>query len=262
MEQYDVTVLPLDDIRPGARLVRISGGSLDRAIVGLMALLGRQIAGGADLIVLELGGRYDVHPVTVELLGKLTDRLGALDIGFCLVQRHENMVGVALEQASAEGLLELHETVEDALRFSGPGVVVRGVGGGRNGQTMAATGRSCPMEAREFFQTVAERAGLSREEAADLTRATLSTLAERLSAGETRHLAGLLPSSLNELPAGRAETFGFDEFVRRVSDHTGLTVRETTDGVRAVLTTMHDEIGDEQFEHVTAQLPREFQPAS
>lgn len=116
MEQYDVIVLPLDDIRPGARLVRISGGSPDRAIIGLMALVSRQIAGGADLIVLELGGRYDVHPITVELLGKLTERLGSRDVGFCLVQRHENMVGVALEQASAQGLLELHETVEDALR--------------------------------------------------------------------------------------------------------------------------------------------------
>ena len=118
------------------------------------------------------------------------------------------------------------------------------------------------MEAREFFHTVAERSGLSREEAADLTRATLSALAERLSAGEARHLAGLLPPSLDDLPTGRAEKFGFDEFVRRVGDHTGLTVRETTEGVRAVLTTVHDTVGDEQFEHVTAQLPREFQPAS
>ncbi|MEU0878122.1 hypothetical protein ABZ345_05950 [Lentzea sp. NPDC005914] len=119
MEQYDVIVLPLDDIRPGARLVRICGGSPDRAIIGLMALVGRQIAGGADLIVLELAGRYDVHPITVELLGKLTERLRSRQVGLCLVQRHEN-VGVALEQASAEGLLVLHETVEDALRLSCP----------------------------------------------------------------------------------------------------------------------------------------------
>ncbi|MET9630484.1 hypothetical protein ABZX92_23735 [Lentzea sp. NPDC006480] len=79
-----------------------------------------RISGGADLIVPELRGRHDVHPVTVELLGKLTARLGSRDVGFCLVQRHENMVGAELAQASAEGLVELHETVADALRLSAP----------------------------------------------------------------------------------------------------------------------------------------------
>lgn len=38
-------------------------------------------------------------------------------------------------------------------------------------------------------------------------------------------------------------------------EHTGLTVRETTDGFRAVFTTLHETLGDEQFDHVMAQLP-------
>jgi uncharacterized protein (DUF2267 family) len=117
------------------------------------------------------------------------------------------------------------------------------------------------VEARELIQTVAERSALSREEAADLTRATLSALAERLSAGEARHLALHLPEPLNESIATRtaaAGKFGLDEFIRRVSEHTGLTVRETTDGVRAVLATLREALGDERFDHVTAQLPGEL----
>lgn len=117
------------------------------------------------------------------------------------------------------------------------------------------------MEDREFIRTVAERSGLSREEAADLTRATMAALAERLSAGETRHLARRLPDGLSEsLGSGTraAKKFGLDEFIRRVSAHTGLTVQEATDGVRAVLTTLHQALGDEQFDHVLAQLPGEF----
>lgn len=117
------------------------------------------------------------------------------------------------------------------------------------------------MEAKQLIRTVAERSALSREEAADLTRATLGTLAHRLSAGEARHLAMRLPEPLNDalgIRTAGAQKFGLDEFIRRVSDHTGLTVQETTDGVRAVLTTLHDALGDEQFDHVMAQLPGGF----
>jgi uncharacterized protein (DUF2267 family) len=33
---------------------------------------------------------------------------------------------------------------------------------------------------------------------------------------------------------------------------------ETTDGVRAVSTTLHETLGDEQFDHLMAQLSGEF----
>lgn len=39
------------------------------------------------------------------------------------------------------------------------------------------------MDEQEFVRTVAERTGLSKQEAADLTWATLETLAHRLSRG-------------------------------------------------------------------------------
>jgi uncharacterized protein (DUF2267 family) len=128
-------------------------------------------------------------------------------------------------------------------------------------QQAAPAGTRTDVETREFFRIVAERSALSREEAADLTRAAFEALGERLSATETTHLAARLPAELKESLGVRkrsAEKFGIDEFIRRISEHTGLTERETTEGVRAVFTTLREELGDEQFNHVTAQLPHEF----
>ncbi|MDT4900769.1 MAG: hypothetical protein QOJ78_1699, partial [Pseudonocardiales bacterium] len=52
------------------------------------------------------------------------------------------------------------------------------------------------MKAREFYEKVAERSMLSKEEATDLTRAVLETLALRLSPGEARDLAAQLAEPL------------------------------------------------------------------
>lgn len=110
-----MTVFPLDDIRPGARLVRIASGSPDRAVIGLMGLVGRQITGGAKLIVLELAERAGMRPVTAQLLVKFVEWLGRLHVEFCVVQRG-GAVDTALGEASAAGLIGLYETVEEALR--------------------------------------------------------------------------------------------------------------------------------------------------
>lgn len=116
------------------------------------------------------------------------------------------------------------------------------------------------MDDREFFRKVAEQAVLSVEEAADLSRATLQTLADRLSNGEARHLAEQLPNGLPEyLPKrDRIERFGLAELLRRVSKRTGLNARETGAGVRAVLTTLSETADRDVFDHVMAQLPGEF----
>ena len=51
------------------------------------------------------------------------------------------------------------------------------------------------MEFEEFIAQVAQKAGLSEEDAATLTRATLATLAERITGGEAQDLAAQLPLS-------------------------------------------------------------------
>jgi uncharacterized protein (DUF2267 family) len=114
---------------------------------------------------------------------------------------------------------------------------------------------------REFFRSVAQRAGLSREEAADLTRATLETLADRVSGGEARDLAAELPEPLAQpLRSGdeAAKRFDLEEFVRRVSERTGLTAPETTSGIRAVLVTLREVTPSDEFTEVMAQLSKDF----
>jgi uncharacterized protein (DUF2267 family) len=116
------------------------------------------------------------------------------------------------------------------------------------------------MDEKQIFRAVAERATLSVEEAADLTRATLTALAYRVSSGEARHLAATLPEPLREyLPVQeRISRFGIDEFLRRIKDRTGLNQEETERGVQAVLSTLHQAVDGQVFTRVMAQLPAAF----
>ena len=56
------------------------------------------------------------------------------------------------------------------------------------------------MDERPSTATVAERAGLSKEEVADLTRATLEELAGQISGGEVQKLAVALPRLMRPFP--------------------------------------------------------------
>jgi uncharacterized protein (DUF2267 family) len=116
------------------------------------------------------------------------------------------------------------------------------------------------MDDRQFFHRVADRAVLSVDDSADLSRATLQTLADRLSNGEARHLAEELPEGLRDYAPQheRIERFGLAELLGRVSKRTGLNARETEAGVRSVLTTLGETVNPEVFDHVMAQLPGEF----
>ena len=117
------------------------------------------------------------------------------------------------------------------------------------------------MNDKEFYRSVAQRAALSREEAADLTRATLETVADRVSGGEARDLAAELPEPLAQpLRSGdeAAKRFDLEEFVRRVSERTGLTAPETTRGIRAVLVTLREVAPSDQFTEMMAQLSKDF----
>jgi uncharacterized protein (DUF2267 family) len=114
---------------------------------------------------------------------------------------------------------------------------------------------------KEFVDAVAQRSGLTRQEAVDLTNATLEALAQRLSGGEVRQLAMYLPEPLTHSLKSReqgAAKFGLYEFIQKVREHTGLTESETTEGVRAVLTTLRDAVPEDEFKDVMSQLPRDF----
>jgi uncharacterized protein (DUF2267 family) len=112
----------------------------------------------------------------------------------------------------------------------------------------------------EFIQAVEERAGVPRERAEAITRATLEALGERLTGGEARDLASQLPKPLQEplRPRNGAEPFGLEELIRRVSDRTGVRQPEAADAVRAVLTTVREGVTGGEFDDVMQQLPDEF----
>lgn len=117
------------------------------------------------------------------------------------------------------------------------------------------------MDYEEFIDTVASRVGVTADQATTLTRATLETLAERLSGGEARDLASQLPRGLQEClrkPREAAERFELPEFIRRVSARAGVDIALASDGAQAVLTTVRDAVTAGEFEDVMSQLPKEF----
>jgi uncharacterized protein (DUF2267 family) len=117
------------------------------------------------------------------------------------------------------------------------------------------------MGQNEFARAVAERSGLSREEAADLTRAVLEAFAGQLSNGEARRLAMEFPDFVAEpwpLSAKRrtgAHPVPVEEFVRQVSGRTGLTTAETRTGTGAVLDVLRERVGEDGYRHLVGQLP-------
>jgi uncharacterized protein (DUF2267 family) len=116
------------------------------------------------------------------------------------------------------------------------------------------------MEFSEFVRTVADHTQLSREEAADLSRAVLEALGQRISAGELRQLGVELPDELRGTPRkptknGHGQKFGLVELIQRVSKHTGLNSTESFNGIVAVLSTLSDAVSPKQFDDVLAQLP-------
>lgn len=115
----------------------------------------------------------------------------------------------------------------------------------------------------DFIDAVARRAGVPADQAATIARATLETLADRISGGEAEDLADQLPRGLDDhlrKPPTRenAEPFGLGDFVQRVKVRAGVDTALASAGVRAVLTTLREAVAGDEFEDMVAQLPKEF----
>jgi uncharacterized protein (DUF2267 family) len=116
------------------------------------------------------------------------------------------------------------------------------------------------MQYDEIIAQVAERTGLFKGEAVALTRATLATLAERLSGAETRELATHLPGPPQDalLPTKeQPEVFSFDEFVNRVAERTRRDPTSSKAAVDAVLATLREAVPGE-FDCLLSHLPSDF----
>ncbi|MFF0722115.1 MULTISPECIES: DUF2267 domain-containing protein [unclassified Micromonospora] len=118
------------------------------------------------------------------------------------------------------------------------------------------------MDYDTFVDQVARRAGTTPERAVDLTRATLATLAERLTGGEALDLSLQLPAPLRQsmrtTPDGEAaQRFDADEFAARVAFRLGVQTSAARGGVRAVFTALREALAGE-FETLMVQLPRDY----
>lgn len=117
------------------------------------------------------------------------------------------------------------------------------------------------MDYETFEKTVSSRAGMPRDRARVLIRATLETLGERLTRGEADDLASQLPKQMKEwLNAGppEAERFGLEDFIRRVSERTRIPPEDARAAVGAVFKTLRDAVTGGEFKDVMSQLPEEF----
>jgi uncharacterized protein (DUF2267 family) len=112
---------------------------------------------------------------------------------------------------------------------------------------------------------VAQRTGLDHEGARLAVDVVLTTLAERIAPGEIDDLIARLPIELHPLlkearahNPGTASHVPLDEFLERIAQREGTDVIESERRARAVLTTLHEAVGDDEFFDVTVELPFEY----
>ena len=116
------------------------------------------------------------------------------------------------------------------------------------------------MDRDQFIAVVRRVAGVGEEAAERATRATLQTLAERLSPEETRDLVERLPPELGPwLATGRpAEGFDVDTFLGRVAERAEVDLAAAERRARAVLTALARAVGDDEYADMVAQLPKDY----
>ncbi len=118
------------------------------------------------------------------------------------------------------------------------------------------------MQMYEFVGQVQHGARLaSMELALNATRATLVTLAERLGADDSRHLAAQLPDGIGQYLDGRdavAEDFPPDEFLKRISAREGVETPAADYHARAVLGALRQAVSSGEIRTVLGHLPADY----
>jgi uncharacterized protein (DUF2267 family) len=112
-------------------------------------------------------------------------------------------------------------------------------------------------------QRTAERTGVSTEAAADLTRATLEVLGDRIGGQQAHDLALRLPDTsgqwLDEPPETPAQDYGVEDFVSRIRDIVAEVEDENiTPGIRAVMISLRDAVGEAELQIALRPLPGEY----
>jgi uncharacterized protein (DUF2267 family) len=119
------------------------------------------------------------------------------------------------------------------------------------------------MKHDEFIGQVQHHARLSsRGDAEVATRATLTTLAERLAGGEANDLASQLPRGIAEYLrtefAGEGMRFPVEEFFERVSQREGVGLPKAIYHTRAVIAVLYEAVSPGEMADIRAQLPADY----
>ncbi|SFS81039.1 DUF2267 domain-containing protein [Halostagnicola kamekurae] len=119
------------------------------------------------------------------------------------------------------------------------------------------------MQYEEFTGEVQHRAQLdSREDALSISRATLTTLSERIQPGEASNLAAQLPDELGRFleQVDDVERFDYDEFVDRVDERNELGEEDPSEAAfhaQVVMDVLAEGVEAGALEDVRMQLPLE-----
>jgi uncharacterized protein (DUF2267 family) len=118
------------------------------------------------------------------------------------------------------------------------------------------------MDYERFIAVVEQHAGIGHERARRAARATLETLAERISKGEARDLAEQVPPEVSPwlLPAGSPEPFDPGEFLRRVAEREEVDLDTAERHARAVFAALGRAVSPDELADVLSELPKEFAP--
>ncbi len=104
---------------------------------------------------------------------------------------------------------------------------------------------------------------MSREESADISWAVLEGLADQLSDGEARRLILDFPDLAERVQETRgrkkeARPVKIHDFIRQLSQRTGLTDEDASSGAGAVLAVIRDGLGEDEYRHLVGQLPAQY----
>jgi uncharacterized protein (DUF2267 family) len=116
------------------------------------------------------------------------------------------------------------------------------------------------MKYDQFVSVVRDRGEYgSAAEAATVAKSVLRVFAGRINSGEADDLAAQLPPPLDEaLRSGsqeRAESYGVEEFCRRIARRTGARPSTAEWDASAVLSTVGDAVSGGELNQLLSQLP-------
>jgi uncharacterized protein (DUF2267 family) len=119
------------------------------------------------------------------------------------------------------------------------------------------------MQYDDFIGEVQQRAQLdSREAALSVSRATLTTLSERIEPGQAENLGAQLPEELGRFleTVDDVERFGYDEFTDQVAERETIGEHDPADAAfhaQVVVAVVDEAVSGSVLEDVRTQLPVE-----